>query len=134
MVPEANVVEGRHYRGGWLVPYRRLVYTLKETMLRIVVLAFLVGGAWLLLQFYTEDEIILGTTRFWEWWSTRLTGDLAQYWNPAGAAITLGIAALFVLSPLSRLLGGRRRHGSHYSHDSDYGGGGDSGDGGDGGD
>ena len=111
--------------------YQRLLYALKETLLRIIILAVLVGGGWLLLQFYTEDEIILGAGKFWEWWSTRFTGELAEYWNPAGAAISLGIAALFVLSPISRLLGGRRRHGAHHHYGSDYA---DSGDGGDGGD
>ena len=103
------------------MPLRRLVYSIKETLLRFAIVAALVAGAWGILQFYSEDEIVQLAQDFWGWWSSRIGGDLAQYWNPGGAALTLGIAVLFVLSPLQRLLGRRRHGGSHFaSNDHDY--------------
>jgi hypothetical protein len=112
------------------MPYQRVVNSLKETLLRLFLLGLVVGGGWLLLQFYSEEEIAAGGQRFWAWWSTRFTGELARYWNPAGAAITLGIAALFVLNPLARLLGLRRRRGGGGGSYGDFDGGDSGGDGG----
>jgi hypothetical protein len=109
--------------------YRRLIKSLKEFLARLVIMGLLVGGTWLVLQYYTEQEIVAGANRFWVWWSHLLTGELAQYWNPAGAALSLGIAVLFVLNPLTRLLGlsrGRRGHGGGHSND-DFDTGGDDG-------
>ena len=106
--------------------YQRLISSFKEFLARLVIAGLLVGAAWLLLQTYSEQEIVAGASRFWAWWSTLFTGDLAQYWNPAGAAITLGTAGLFVLNPLARLLGlsrGRRGHGGTTQNDFDDGGG-----------
>jgi len=110
--------------------YRRLINSFKEFLARLVILGLLVGIAWLVLQYYTEQEIVAGASRFWVWWSHLLTGELAQYWNPAGAALSLGIALLFVLNPLARLLGvSRRRHGhGGYSNDDSDAGGDDGGD------
>ena len=106
--------------------YRRLINSFKEFLVRLVIMGVLVAGAWLVLQTYTEQEIVATANRFWLWWSTLLSGELAKHWNPAGAAISLGIAVVFVLSPLARLLGlsrGRRAgHGGYSDNDLDAGG------------
>jgi hypothetical protein len=53
------------------------------------------------------------------------SGELARYWNPAGAAISLGLILMFVLSPISRLMGPSRQRGyggSNAAEDFDSGG------------
>lgn len=102
------------------MPHRRLVKSLKESLLRVAFVALLVGGAWLALQFYSEQEILDGARTLWAWWSTLFTGELAQYWNPAGAAIVLGVVLIFVLSPITRLMGTRRGHGHGYAGNDDF--------------
>lgn len=95
----------------------RLSHSLLETLCRTLFLAIVAGGVWLLLQFYTEEEIVDAATRFWVWWSTLFTGQLAVYWNPLGAAAVLVIAVMFVLTPIRRLF--RSRYGRGYnSYDS----------------
>lgn len=87
--------------------------SLKAMVVRVAVVAVLIGAGWLLLQVYTEEEIATAGAEFWQWWSTRLTGDLAQYWNPFGAVATLIVIALFVLQPITRLFRSRGGHSSH---------------------
>jgi hypothetical protein len=109
-----------------------LLRSFGELLARVVVIALLLGGVWLVLQFYTEEELIGAAEDFWAWWSTLLSGELATYWNPIGAGIALGAAVLFVVQPIRRLFRTRGR-GSHYDDhhhddglfDSDDGGGGD---------
>lgn len=107
----------------------RLFRSVRETVIRTAFIAILAGGAWLLMQFYTEQEVVVAANRFWAWWSTLFTGDLAQYWNPIGAAVVLGAAVLFVLNPIMRLFRSRRYGGgSHYDNSNDYSFGDDAGD------
>jgi hypothetical protein len=107
----------------------RLTRGIKESLARAAFLLCLAGGAWLLLQFYSEEEIVSAGKRFWAWWSTIFTGELAPYWNPVGAGIVLAIALMFVLNPVTRLFRSRR-HGGSYHDDGfhDYSGGDDGGD------
>lgn len=89
---------------------------ISESLARIAFVGLLVAGGWLLLQFYTEQEIVAAAEQFWGWWSTLFTGELARYWNPYGAGAVLFLAVSFVLKPITRLF--RRRHGGSY--DSNY--------------
>lgn len=100
----------------------RLSHSLLEALYRALFLAAVAGGVWLLLQYYTEDEIVDAANRFWAWWSTLFTGQLATYWNPIGAAAVLGIAVLFVLTPITRLFRSRRGYNSYDSGGWDDGG------------
>ena len=77
-------------------------------IVRVVVMAIIVGIAWVVLQFYTEEEIAELARNFWSWWSTLITGDYAIYWNPLGAGVVLGIILLIVLAPLAILFHNRR--------------------------
>ena len=107
----------------------RLFRSVRETLIRTAFIALLAGGAWLLMQFYTEQEIVAAAYRFWAWWSTLFTGELAQYWNPIGAAVVLVAAILFVFKPIMRLFRSRRSgSGSYYSDHEDYSFGDDAGD------
>ena len=107
----------------------RLTRSIKESLARAAFILLLAGGAWLLLQFYSEEEIVSAVKRFWAWLSTIFTGELAPYWNPVGAGIVLVITLLFVLNPVARLFR-TRRHGGGYHDDGyhDYSGGDDGGD------
>ena len=60
------------------MPLRRLKNTLLTTLARMAIVGLIVAGAWLALQFYTEDEIVAEAHRFWRWWSGLLQGDLRR--------------------------------------------------------
>jgi hypothetical protein len=96
----------------------RFTRGIAESLARAGFVALVVGGVWLLLQFYTEQEIVSAAKHFWVRWCSVFSGDLAPYWNPVGAAVVLAIIIMFVLSPVLRLFR-TRRHGGRYS-DSDY--------------
>ena len=83
---------------------------LRRVLLQAIVLAIIVGVAWVILQLYTEEEIAEIARSFWGWWSTLITGDLAIYWNPVGAGVVLGIVLLVVLAPLATLFRTRDYH------------------------
>jgi hypothetical protein len=96
----------------------RFTRGIAESLARAAFITLLAGGVWLLLQFYTEEEIVAAAKRFWVWWSSIFTGDLAPYWNPVGAGVVLAIIMMFVLNPVLRLFR-TRRYGGRYS-DSDH--------------
>lgn len=83
---------------------------LRRILLQLIVMAGIVGVAWIVLQFYSEEEIAAIARSFWSWWSTLITGELAVYWNPVGAGVVLGIILLAVLAPLARLFRSRDYH------------------------
>ncbi len=98
----------------------RLFRSVREAIIRTTFIALLAGGVWLIMQYYTEEEIVSATHRFWAWWSTLFTGELGQYWNPIGAAVVLGAAVLFVLNPIMRLFRSRRHGSGSYYDNNDY--------------
>jgi hypothetical protein len=110
----------------------RFTRGIAESLIRAGFIALLGGGVFLLLQFYTEAEIIAAARRFWVWWSSIFTGDLAPYWNPVGAGVVLTIIVIFVLNPVLRLFRTRRSGGRYSDSDHhDYSSGDGGGDGGD---
>jgi hypothetical protein len=96
----------------------RFTRGIAESLARAVFIILLAGAVWLLLQFYSEEEIVAAATRFWAWWSSIFTGDLAPYWNPVGAGIVLAIVIMFVLNPVLRLF--RTRRNGYRNYDSDH--------------
>lgn len=104
--------------------FRLLGRRFVNDLARVLYLAVLVGIGWLVLQFYTVDELKAQALNFWSWWAGLIDGKYARYWNPVGAALVLiliGSALLRFLLPPRR--GGRQGH-DYDDHD----------DGGDGGD
>ena len=89
---------------------------MRATVARIALVGLFAGGIWLLLQYYTEQELVEAAEGFWLWWSMLMTGELAQYWNPIGAAVALGAILLFVSEPIRRLFRARRRGGQYDDH------------------
>lgn len=100
----------------------RMKRELSGLLFRVMVLGLIVGAGWLLLQFYSREEISAVALEFWQWWSMLLPGELGRYWNPAGAGITLAVVLWLLLNPILRLIGGKHSLGNG-QHDgyTDYG-------------
>jgi hypothetical protein len=107
--------------------FRLLGRRLVNDLARLLYLAILVGIGWLVLQFYSVEELKTHALNFWSWWVGLINGEYERYWNPVGAALVLTVIGSAIL----RFLLPPRRGGRHGYSGGDYDGDGDGGDGGD---